>query len=74
MGRIRMLDWRAVAYAAVVAASLAFGAKEALAAGVSSRGATERSCSSLCQSECGILGGHHLPSGRCICCFEDVGP
>ena len=67
MGKIRMLDWRAVAYAVVVAASLAFGAKEALAAGISSRGTAERACSSICKPECGSFGGSYI-AGRCLCC------
>ncbi|HYH79354.1 MAG TPA: hypothetical protein VEX86_06145 [Longimicrobium sp.] len=67
MSRIRTLDWRAVAFAAVMAASLGFGAKEAFAAGTADRGTTERACSSICRPECGSFGGSYI-AGRCYCC------
>lgn len=66
MEKIRMLDWRTVAYAAAVAATLGFGAKEAFAA-APNRDTTERACSTICKPECGSFGGSYI-AGRCYCC------
>ena len=67
MSRIRMMDWRKVAFAVVTAASIGFGATEAFATAQPARGTAERACSSICKPECGSFGGSYV-AGRCLCC------
>ena len=53
-------------FGAVVTASLAFGATQALAA-PKVQDSKPGTCSKICEPECGSFGGTYK-AGRCLCC------
>lgn len=67
--RSTLARWREVLLLTATAASLGFGARQAVAAPQAEPQAKARVCwqIEICKPECGTFGGEYR-GGRCICC------